>query len=227
MSKENERVVWIDIAKAISIFLIVLGHTLREGIVHQTVYSFHVVAFFLLSGMTCRTDNVAKRIKNDFLRIMIPYYIFGFASIAIFMFLGKFAATQLEMYVDTSVGYNIWGLLYANPALNPMKFNMPLWFLPSLFIVKICYYTLSKVCRQKPSILFSCCCGLSILAVVYSSFDFPALPFNLSVSFKMLPFFSIGRIIFSNISLRKSKGGGYSESLMHFSSEHRCSFWLL
>ena len=56
MLQTKQRLAWLDIAKAITIFLVVFGHTLRDGVAKQIVYAFHVAAFFLLSGITCKTD---------------------------------------------------------------------------------------------------------------------------------------------------------------------------
>lgn len=190
------RIVWIDIAKAITIFLVVFGHTLRGGMAQQIVYSFHVATFFLLSGMTCKADNMKARMKNDVLRILVPYYTFGILSILIFMVLGKFAANQLDMGVNTSLGSNLLQLLYASAKGGQIKFNMPLWFLPCLFATKMLYYALYKLCRGKQSSILVASLGIAALGFLYTHFKGPSLPFSFSVSLKMLAFFSIGRVFF-------------------------------
>ena len=45
--KISQRIVWLDIAKALGIVAIVLGHTIQGGLVKKYVYSFHVPMFFL------------------------------------------------------------------------------------------------------------------------------------------------------------------------------------
>ena len=196
---KNERIAWLDIAKAITIILVVFGHTLRGGIAQRIVYSFHVATFFLLSGMTCKVDCIAKRIKNDFLRLLFPYYSFGIISIIIFSILGEFAASRLDLSIDNSIVNNLWQLIYACPKSGKMKFNVPLWFLPCLFATKLLYYAIHKIFhgRQLPTLV----CSLSLACLSFastsaSSIDFP---FNLSVSVKMLAFFSLGRYIIFNI----------------------------
>lgn len=62
---KKERIAWIDIAKAIAIFFIVLGHQLPSGPLCGYLYSFHVPLFFFLSGLTF---NTAKEPKNFFPR---------------------------------------------------------------------------------------------------------------------------------------------------------------
>ena len=200
MPQIKQRLAWLDIAKAITIFLVVFGHTLRGGMAQQIVYAFHVAAFFLLSGITCKTDDLKKRIKNDFLRILVPYYSFSILSILIFAVLGKFAAGKFDLDVNTSLGFNLAGMLYGCPAGGHLKYNMPLWFLPCLFATKMLYYGIHKLCRGKQLPVFLCSLGLAAVSFVYTRLGGPGLPFNLAVACKMLLFFSLGRIFFPQLS---------------------------
>ena len=48
---------YIDIAKGIGIYFIVLGHSVGNShFLHPYLYSFHVPLFFILSGMVFRYD---------------------------------------------------------------------------------------------------------------------------------------------------------------------------
>lgn len=199
----TKRITWIDIAKALTIFCVVFGHTLRGGAAQHFVYSFHVVVFFMLSGMTCKTDNLKKRIKSDFFRLMIPYYVFGLISILAFFFLGKFAANQFNMDVDTSLSNNLLELIYAAPTYGRLRFNTPLWFLPCMFVTKIFYYALCKISRQKDTIILAVSAALFTLGIVYTRLNGPMLPFNIQVALKMLLFFAIGRNISLSFSTAK------------------------
>ena len=206
MLQEKQRVAWLDIAKAITILLVVFGHTLRGGVAQKIVYSFHVATFFLLSGMTCKTDKLYMRIKNDFLRIMVPYYSFSIISIIIFWFLGDFAAGLFHLNVNTSVWHNLIGMLYGCPINNYLKYNLPLWFLPCLFVTKILYYALCRLCKENQPAVFLCSLALAVLGYIYTRLIGIGLPLNLSVAAKMLAFFSLGRISFSRLSQIQ---GGY------------------
>ena len=191
--RAKDRIAWLDIAKGISIFLVVFGHTLRGGMAQRIVYAFHVPAFFLLAGTMCKTDMVKSRICHDFIRIMVPYYCFGILSILVFSLLGQFVATQFEMSTDTSFMSNLWDLIRACPKGNRMKFNMPLWFLPCLFVTKLLYYVLSKLCKEKQGCILLGSIALAAIGFVYTRLGGPSLPFNFSVALKMLLFFSLGR----------------------------------
>lgn len=194
--QNRKRIPWIDIAKCIAIFLVVLGHTLRGGVIQKIIYSFQVTAFFWLSGMTCKVKDIKTQIKNDFLRIMIPYYCFGIISMLIFAFLGSFAADHLELSVDTSLKDSIFELLLASSQGDRLKFNLPLWFLPCLFTTKIIYYAIYKLVRGNQKTVLLSGVILAALGFLYTYLQGPVLPFNLSISLKMFVFFSLGRSFF-------------------------------
>lgn len=50
----KERVIWVDLVKAIAMFLVVFGHlnTVADfGFPEQVVYTFHMPLFFIVAGM--------------------------------------------------------------------------------------------------------------------------------------------------------------------------------
>ena len=83
---KKERIAWIDIAKAIAIFFIVLGHQLPSGPLCGYLYSFHVPLFFFLSGLTFNTAKEPKKFfREKAKRILIPYFIFSSISIGFYI----------------------------------------------------------------------------------------------------------------------------------------------
>ena len=109
----NERKNWVDTAKAIGIFCIVLGHTLqdRNGMFRQFLFAFHVPLFFFLSGVTYRcygkfSEFVVKRAKS----ILVPYVLFSLISIAIYQVMSKFISLgEISSTMDC-----IKEMIYAN-----------------------------------------------------------------------------------------------------------------
>lgn len=54
MMQTEKRIDWIDYAKAIGIFLVVVGHTYAGNALTNWIYSFHMPLFFFLSGTMLR-----------------------------------------------------------------------------------------------------------------------------------------------------------------------------
>lgn len=67
---------WIDWAKTIGIFLVILGHggLVNENI-RQVIYSFHMPLFFIISGILYKPLSFAVTIKKYYRRLIIPYLI--------------------------------------------------------------------------------------------------------------------------------------------------------
>lgn len=47
----SKRIDWVDVAKGVGIFLMVMGHSSMPDAVNRWIYSFHMPLFFLLSGL--------------------------------------------------------------------------------------------------------------------------------------------------------------------------------
>jgi fucose 4-O-acetylase-like acetyltransferase len=71
------RLAWIDVAKGITILLVVVGHTAPFGsTMRNYVFSFHMPLFFILSGYTAKSAKSAKEyvqhIIKNFCKLILP-----------------------------------------------------------------------------------------------------------------------------------------------------------
>ena len=64
MSRKVERIVWIDMAKAIAILLMIVGHEINSGGVRSFIFSFHMPLFFILSGYTAHRVTAWHELKR-------------------------------------------------------------------------------------------------------------------------------------------------------------------
>ena len=197
----EKRIQWADALRGALILMIVYGHTASNGDpLKHYVYSFHVAAFFFLSGylFSCGKDGFKVFLKKKFTSLMIPYYIFALISIFIFTLLGAFASDALDVAIKHKEIYkNVIGMLYASAVEGYMKWNVPLWFLPCMFVTQLLFYPVSGLIKKsmKKNKLF-------LLPIVFSTFLLPyldyfvfrvrALPFHLESSVFLMPFFVFG-----------------------------------
>ncbi len=88
-----KRISWIDAARGFCIILVVIGHaingiqgaglTARDGMLYNIyyfIYTFHMPAFFVLSGLLARPSvnkNGEKFFKNIIKNIAYPYFLYG------------------------------------------------------------------------------------------------------------------------------------------------------
>ena len=76
---ENKgRVRWLDTARCIGIFLVILGHisfgTVFGYSVKNWIYSFHMPLFFFLAGLTHKEMNFAGSIKKAARQLLLPKF---------------------------------------------------------------------------------------------------------------------------------------------------------
>lgn len=150
MIRKNEKQYYssIDVARAIGIFLVVLGHafpdaSLQGGIqnniwraVFNIIYSFHMPLFIFLSGFVSdkySTDaqDCWNRTLKKFKRLMLPYFCWGILYIPFRILLAKYASAEFSIA-------RIWRILIGE---NPYS---GLWFLYALFMISIIYIWLIR-----------------------------------------------------------------------------------
>ena len=141
----KERIQWVDIAKGFFILFIVIGHVFSDGVLRRYVFSFHVPAFFFMSGYCF---NACKN-KKDFVigkirTIVVPYIAFSLISILLFVLVASILP-KLNEIMQCGILANIKCMLYGSSKPAIMKYNQPLWFLPCLFCVSIIAYTIETI----------------------------------------------------------------------------------
>ncbi len=126
--KKKRRIELIDIAKAITIVLVILGHTtgnLDTPMYRRLIYAFHMPLFFFLSGMSTKSKALKSFgewksiIGKDVLALIVPYVVFAFIY-------APFTFDNVPRFL-----YGSWQMLGKAGTLTS------LWFLPSLFVARI------------------------------------------------------------------------------------------
>lgn len=122
-----KRIVYIDIAKALCIILVVIGHYCPDGCpdwwmaVHDFIYTFHMPLFMFASGFvyiaTKREEEkygnfIMKKVK----RLMIPYFVVSAIVIAIKLLTEGHAYVEnpktimsfVKMFYYPEAGFFLW-----------------------------------------------------------------------------------------------------------------------
>lgn len=123
MHEKDGRIAYIDIARALAVYLVVLGHTSTRQTIVDLIYSFHMPCFFLISGMLLKRKNmeysiidVRKTIKKRTISYYIPYLIWGLFY------------TQLNLTNFLKIVYGTREMLVKANAMTS------LWFLPAILV---------------------------------------------------------------------------------------------
>ncbi len=150
----GKRLEYIDKAKGILISLMVIGHVWQSGFVFNTIYAFHMPAFFAISGILMAHTESYRKPFRKFVKSRIFAYGIPFVFIEL---LGC-----LTDIVRNGVTLNWKGYLYNTITFN---FNDPnLWFLVNLFLIELLMAALMKMRLSKKMI---CSIAVMLFAVRY------------------------------------------------------------
>lgn len=194
ITSNNKRILYIDIAKCIGIFLVVLGHTVSADTMCKSfLYSFHMPLFFILSGMVNKDYIIESKedafdfLKKKFFSLFVPYFIWG---------------CIYSKFTIKNILFILYGtrecLLFADSLSS-------LWFLPVLFVASIIFLIVKNISKGKKFIEW-----LFILLLMSVGLFIPHLskygyPFGFDVAVVAASFMLIGNQIVEIINIIKNK----------------------
>lgn len=83
----RERIAWVDIAKSICIILMVIGHYTSNELLLTYIYSFHMPALFIISGVLYKPSSYIKTI----IAFSIPVLFFSVLNAFYFYLIGDYS----------------------------------------------------------------------------------------------------------------------------------------
>lgn len=136
MKGVEQRIGWIDFAKGLGIFLVLLGHWYYDVFpLRSFIYSFHMPLFFILSGVLFAEKTSGRTFREVLLRQIKAYaipYIFFVCITAVFCLVFSSKTFLLDS--------NFWkSILLGHPIING-----PLWFLYALALAELGVYCVLK-----------------------------------------------------------------------------------
>lgn len=189
----KERIVWIDYAKFIGIYFVVLGHLPVNANLVVFLYSFHIPLFIFLSGYLCKRDKNMNLIYN--IRSLIIPYILLYCLYWIYPIIRALMNNSFT-WMDNIIK-PFWGLCLGNgySGVNYTMLNIPLYFLIALFWVRILFNLYNRITSigAKITILLSCIAFIYVRN--YIGFD---LYLSIDSAIMAFPFFVIGNCLSHN-----------------------------
>ena len=206
----KKRLNYIDIAKCIAIICIVLGHTVGYSThlvpLRNFLYSFHVALFFMISGFLFKVDKKPfEFIKNKFIRIMIPYFIWGLLFLIPYMLFSNGIKNTLNINAISDIKALLLNLLYGNGNDWHLKQNSALWFLPALFTMEVIYYFIIKLINKHPKLDLIALPVILLVNIITSTKLTIIFPWGLNTTLNISVYFFIGYLINKYKILEKLK----------------------
>lgn len=196
MDEQKKRVLWMDIAKAIGILVVLLVHTGR-GFGPLTYFGgmFYMPVFFILAGMTFRyreEESFGTFLKKKARRLLVPY--FGY-NLFLFLF----------FFVKNRDWFPLLGILYSRNCLFKMNIgnnlyfmqilNAPTWFLTGLFASLAIYWLLHRAAKGDKKRLVLLTGLLLVIAIFYHYLSPVLLPWSLDCALYAAGFLLFGEVL--------------------------------
>lgn len=182
--KSGGRVGYIDLLKGLAIIGVVFVHVPGKP---EWWSSYYVnTIFFFLAGIFFRGKSISDTISEKWRSLMIPFLIYYAISYPIAL---------LEIGWDTrsinNLPWGCWSDIFKSTINSDyLRVNVPLWFIPALFITTILYTALSKL----PKRIF-----LSVFILLFFCSEMIrnnwSAPFFINTSFRAIVFFGCGNLI--------------------------------
>lgn len=183
---ENNRKVYIDMAKGIGILLVIFGHAVPSAELFVAWQcTFFMPLFFICSGLCYKN---AKSLRESAKKILLPYYVWGGVGLVLeigLMFLDGDAGLieTLSKMVKFTLGMNMW--------------NYPLWFLVAFFVSKSIFdWIMSLQLGKRTKGCQVVLAGVFFVSGLLLGYARKRLmiffPFRFDVGFTMVPFMMLG-----------------------------------
>ncbi|MGY4537148.1 acyltransferase [Mucilaginibacter sp. UYNi724] len=185
----RKRIMWIDYAKFIGIFLVVLGHQSISKPLSTFIFAFHMPLFFFISGYLFKVDKgvtyqafFVKKLRQ----LMLPYLIFNVITYLFWFFIGRKFGNDASS--EVSWLKPIIGMFYGNGIDGYLIHCIVLWFLPCLFITENLFFLLvnnKNIKIQQLTLVI-----LVIAGYIDYRFNLPRLPWGFNLAIVALVFYA-------------------------------------
>lgn len=127
---------WVDCAKLIGLYLMVLGHGLVSNRQTQFIYSFHMALFFVLSGYLYKKRDLNSTLKKGIKSLLIPYLLLNSIGV-LYDIIEKHLVGKSLSFLDVihRIGAVLMGLGYDYDGWHPVL--SATWYIYTLLIIQI------------------------------------------------------------------------------------------
>ncbi|MCI7309291.1 MAG: acyltransferase family protein [Prevotella sp.] len=184
----SHRILWLDYARFFAILLVVVAHTPLYTPLVNIIYCFHVPLFFFISGSLFsfqRHPSFRGFALRRASQLLVPYLWMNLLTYAFWLLIGRKMGAGIEEDVAWYEPLK-HALLVNGPE---MIHNVPLWFLPCLFLTEMIFYV---VCHRSEQRKWLAVGGFVVVGGAVSHFLSGSLPFSLGTALVAAAFYATG-----------------------------------
>jgi len=193
------RLNWVDSLKGLGIFLVIMGHLKPPQIVWLWIFSFHIPLFFFISGYVFNSkkylDNPKTFVISRFKQLIIPYFYYSILTLIIVLISNYFYYNKIKIPLNYDISELFYAITYGvgNKAnFDYSIINVPLWFLPGLFVTSIIFLCIFLIFNKSLHLFVFNTIFISVLGYVFIQFLPFALPWSFAVALSVIIFYASG-----------------------------------
>lgn len=131
IEEKKIRLEWLDIAKGITIILMVMGHSAIPNELARFIFAFHMPLFFIASGITTKYPSFLAFFKKKSKGLLFPFIIYSIIVLAL-----KAVLIHNSIYEE----FTNW--------LKYGWLGMALWFVPVLYLSLIVCWCINIISNK-------------------------------------------------------------------------------
>ena len=193
MTKKKElekRVLYLDIARGISILLMIIGHVVEKGIKRSIIFSFHMPLFIIISGMFYKEKSLKEEVKNLLIKLIIPSTLIVFIIV---MVESGFENGFLDTFLNALKTITVCWSHQSKITYNFSSVDV-LWFVYLLVGIRLLFLVNKKIAKSNELLLF-----IIILVESYAGYLIGIngywLPWSFDVLLACMLFYYVGYIL--------------------------------
>ena len=190
-----KRKIWLDYAKVLGIYAVILGHYHNPASFTGRIYAFHMPLFFFLSGYLFsfkKDQNYTDFIKKLSTKIIIPYFFFSIITYIYWLLIVRHFGSDANDHVPFYTP--LIGIFYGLDKGHFMDHDVPLWFLTCLFITENLFFILFRNIVS-PRLKILTIAIFALLGYINYSYNPYRLPWNIDVALVAMVFFAAGNYV--------------------------------
>lgn len=190
---------FVDIARGISILLMIVGHNISDGVLRDFIYSFHMPLFIIVSGMFYKDKPLKNFMYDTIVKLFVPYIFCLLITDTVLLFEKTTFVGIIKKWVEQ--------FFYSISYVNKIKYSNvlqtgPLWFIPFLMCIKSVFYIIKKLVKNNKLYEYIICCGVTSVGIVLGLLGY-WLPFSFDIALASIIFYYIGHILYSTKALNE------------------------
>ena len=190
--KDKKRITYWDIAKGITIVLVIIGHTgdIPLGL-RSLIFSFHMPLFFWANAVFIKNFNIKKLLTKSSRSLLVPYVVTCLISAGLCVYRNNDINTNYIVFRNKVIDMFV-GISRASTRFNRFGSVWLVWFVACLFVARFIYVVVMKCIHKLPYIVQIIIIMILCMSGYYIGTKVAFLPWSADVSLFSLPLFWFG-----------------------------------